>query len=108
MGEVEEVRWKMKMGQKNNKEEIEVERLTVSFLGERKRTATGQWKKQIIYQNCHCFSLVVFYRSKGTFSLCVFVCVFWCVTTDTETTRFVRFHTAVISENMSGGIFFSF
>lgn len=37
MGEVEEVRWKMKMGQKNNKEEIEVERLTVSFLGEGKK-----------------------------------------------------------------------
>lgn len=75
MGEVEEVRWKMKMGQKNNKEEIEVERLTVSFLGEGKRTATGQWKKQIIYQNCHCFILVVFYRSKGTLSLSVCLCV---------------------------------
>lgn len=55
-----------------------MERLTVSFLGEGKRTATGQWKKQIIYQNCHCFGLVVFYKSKGTLSLCVCVCVLVC------------------------------
>ena len=38
MGKVEEVRWKMKMGWRNNKEEIggEVGRLSVSSVAERK------------------------------------------------------------------------
>lgn len=57
MGEVEEVRRKMKMGQKNNKEKIEAERLSVSFVAERERGKTDEKEKddddgrnKVIYQ----------------------------------------------------------
>lgn len=41
MGKVGEVEWEIKMGHENNQEEIEKERLSVSFVADRKKQETS-------------------------------------------------------------------